>query len=848
MLLKIFMATLTAATLTVTSGCGDPISSRTTSKLKITAVDGYITGATVTDQQGNTAVSNGDGTYSFVKAPTYPIGLIGGTLLDTGDAFSADILTGALDDAEAHMYAPSGLVISPITTLLTKITNNRATSTLDSTLSAKLAAMMGVTETELLTDFVASDNINLAKIAQVIHLMAQEPGLYSTFKTNLGAASGSLFSGVSGAATTAMNARHAANDLSTIKQTIYNQIITDVSAYTGTAAGLEAGIDDHKSMLENITTIEALGGVIGSDIESLQTARALIEIAGSGDSTKTITAAQLTRLGVSSAITNSANSVALMVDVIRQSTSFKYDTKAEVESLETHITHFVLIDTQAAVVSDANLLAAYKVILDDSTIKTYKQVSLAALTDATSAVTATSVAAIQTLLDGVADIAAPVLTVTVVPLNENAGTGQTIANASATFAAGSKLGVFSLTLTGDYATLSIDATTGEVTVNADPDYETKTSYVFTVKVTAVTNDSSALAISDSSEQTTGAITDVGDIGIASVAYSYGAEDGNAHAIGGTESQIDDTSDNALLITFNVLIDASTLASENFSIDGTALASGLSTNYHVASKLLTITIGDAAIDVDATSNSETTSTVSASSSVKTSASLDFDSLSISKIIAARTGIAHSGKSYNTVKSPDTGVYWFDRNLGATQVATSPKDTDAYGELYQWGRLADGHQFRVLPTGSTAARTSSITPTDNKFITNNLSPFDWTQNLEDDGNAVDGSGALRHAFLSKTDGSGICPVGFRVPTQVEMEADTTDTIVYGTTTAFDSFLALTEAGERGSNGILISINRGLYWTSTPDTSVAGFLDFYSSDASMQAEGGFRTRAFSVRCLKH
>ena len=430
MLLKIFMATLTVVTLTVTSGCDVPISSRTNS---ITAVDGHITGANVTDQQGNTAVSNGDGTYSFVKAPTYPIGLIGGTLLSTGDAFSTDILTGTSDDAEAHMYAPSGLVISPITTLLTKITNNKATSALDSTLSAKLAAIMGVTEAELLTDFVASENINLAKIAQVMHLMAQEPGLYSLFKANLGAASGSLFSGVGGAAITTMNTQQVNGELSTIKQTIYNQIIDDVDVYTGTAAGLEAGIDQHKSMLENITTIENIGGDIGSDIASLLTADALIEIAGSGDNTKTITADQLTRLGVSSAITNSANGMALMVDVIRQSTILKYDSKAEVESLETHITNFVSIDTQAAAVSDANLLAAYKVILDDSTIKTYKQVSLAALTGNTSEVTATSVADIKNLLDGVGNIAAPVLTVTVVPLNENAGTGQTIANASATF-------------------------------------------------------------------------------------------------------------------------------------------------------------------------------------------------------------------------------------------------------------------------------------------------------------------------------------------------------------------------------------------------------------------------------
>ena len=33
---------------------------------------------------------------------------------------------------------------------------------------------------------------------------------------------------------------------------------------------------------------------------------------------------------------------------------------------------------------------------------------------------------------------------------------------------------------------------------------------------------------------------------------------------------------------------------------------------------------------------------------------------------------------------TGKVWMDRNLGAGRVATSSTDTEAYGDLYQWGR--------------------------------------------------------------------------------------------------------------------------------------------------------------------
>ena len=43
---------------------------------------------------------------------------------------------------------------------------------------------------------------------------------------------------------------------------------------------------------------------------------------------------------------------------------------------------------------------------------------------------------------------------------------------------------------------------------------------------------------------------------------------------------------------------------------------------------------------------------------------------------------------TVTNPITGRTWMDRNLGASQVATSYTDELAYGDLYQWGRLSDG----------------------------------------------------------------------------------------------------------------------------------------------------------------
>jgi len=49
-------------------------------------------------------------------------------------------------------------------------------------------------------------------------------------------------------------------------------------------------------------------------------------------------------------------------------------------------------------------------------------------------------------------------------------------------------------------------------------------------------------------------------------------------------------------------------------------------------------------------------------------------------------AGSQVTYGKVLSANNRC-WLDRNLGATRVATSSTDTQAYGDLFQWGRAAD-----------------------------------------------------------------------------------------------------------------------------------------------------------------
>jgi hypothetical protein len=96
----------------------------------------------------------------------------------------------------------------------------------------------------------------------------------------------------------------------------------------------------------------------------------------------------------------------------------------------------------------------------------------------------------------------------------------------------------------------------------------------------------------------------------------------------------------------------------------------------------------------------------------------------------------GLTYGVVQSPYTSRLWLDRNLGATQVATSATDSLAYGDLYQWGRETDGHEKRDSSTTETLA--SDVVNVGSSFITSSVSPYDWT--------TADGSGGMRQSINS------------------------------------------------------------------------------------------------------
>ncbi len=211
-------------------------------------------------------------------------------------------------------------------------------------------------------------------------------------------------------------------------------------------------------------------------------------------------------------------------------------------------------------------------------------------------------------------------------------------------------------------------------------------------------------------------------------------------------------------------------------------------------------------------------------------------SIRTVTVVVSTVTHNGTPYGMVISPYTGKVWLDRNLGAAQVCTLATDTACYGDYYQWGRNFDGHENSRSGTINTQA-TNVNTAGSTFFIKGFL---DWA--------SVDINGSIRAANWSKTDGTSVCPVGFRVPTIAELQAETINKGVTNSATAFSNFLKLPSAGRRYSFGGSVSGvgSWGDVWSSSASGSNASFL-YFDSGSAYWSSSVDRAYGRSVRCLR-
>jgi len=192
--------------------------------------------------------------------------------------------------------------------------------------------------------------------------------------------------------------------------------------------------------------------------------------------------------------------------------------------------------------------------------------------------------------------------------------------------------------------------------------------------------------------------------------------------------------------------------------------------------------------------------------------------------------------DTVTSP-AGKVWMDRNLGASRVAQSSDDSLSYGDLFQWGRFADGHQCRNSEISTTKADTSTVSAGQawaGKFIYGEGWPHDWLSTSDD--NLWQGIDGLNNP----------CPSGFRLPTEFEWNAEAWSN---NAKSLYNSTLKLPFTGLR--NGVLSDAplqkvgETGAYWFSNVFYADAryGKVTTDKNDVSVLS----RSVGAAVRCIK-
>ncbi|MCK9450993.1 MAG: fibrobacter succinogenes major paralogous domain-containing protein [Bacteroidales bacterium] len=188
---------------------------------------------------------------------------------------------------------------------------------------------------------------------------------------------------------------------------------------------------------------------------------------------------------------------------------------------------------------------------------------------------------------------------------------------------------------------------------------------------------------------------------------------------------------------------------------------------------------------------------------------------------------------TVENPTTGRIWMDRNLGASQVAESLADEDAYGDYYQWGRAADGHEKRT--SGTTTTLSYSDTPMHGDFIVSPYEPYDWRSPQNDD--LWQGVNGINNP----------CPSGYRVPTEAEWDSEMQSWSSQDAAGAFASPLKLTAAGYRyyGDGEFYLEGTDGSYWTST--VMYTGTWGLFFNNSYVDIFATYRSYGFPVRCIK-
>jgi hypothetical protein len=213
----------------------------------------------------------------------------------------------------------------------------------------------------------------------------------------------------------------------------------------------------------------------------------------------------------------------------------------------------------------------------------------------------------------------------------------------------------------------------------------------------------------------------------------------------------------------------------------------------------------------------------------------------------------------------GKTWLNNNLGAdyantTKATFNPvkqaevsRDFNAYGSLFQWGRLADGHELinwvnyanGTAVNGTTSTRPDNDVPGNGNYIrvTSGTNPRDWRSSRND------------NLWQGVFGTNNPCPIGYRLPTESELNFERLSWAPNNNGAgALASPLKLTTSGSRIGTATFDKVGTaGYQWTSTVSSNDSRSLYFdngLTAPVSAPVAGWstvYRAFAACVRCIK-
>ncbi|TZF81104.1 hypothetical protein FW774_19410 [Pedobacter sp. BS3] len=211
------------------------------------------------------------------------------------------------------------------------------------------------------------------------------------------------------------------------------------------------------------------------------------------------------------------------------------------------------------------------------------------------------------------------------------------------------------------------------------------------------------------------------------------------------------------------------------------------------------------------------------------------------------------TYTTVRAKDGNV-WLQQNLGSSNVATAQAtDQGSWGDLFQWGRWDDGHQYR---SGLTTSDTPPSPNDPTGLSTTVPAPFYYNSTVANrwwaGGTSSDQAAAASPNDVSATDGCDPCKKllagQWRLPTSAEWETLKDAEGITNNATAFSSNLKIpsTTFRDGGTGNLNTNTNTTRLWSSTAGVNGGAYvLSLVSGSATIPNIS--RANGYGVRCIR-